>query len=86
MTTKRPLGDWGHVLGNTAAVGAILDRFLHRGGHKATRWSYRMPNRRELNDTQAEEVLTGQVKRSTFGHLLELWHLIAPEWRHLGVR
>jgi DNA replication protein DnaC len=30
VTTNRPIEDWGEVLGDTAAAGAILDRFLHR--------------------------------------------------------
>jgi DNA replication protein DnaC len=29
LTTNRPMEDWGQVLGDTAAAGAILDRFLH---------------------------------------------------------
>lgn len=29
VTTNRPLEDWGKVLSDTAAAGAILDRFLH---------------------------------------------------------
>lgn len=29
ITTNRPVEDWGKVLGDTAAAGAILDRFLH---------------------------------------------------------
>jgi DNA replication protein DnaC len=63
LTTNRPLEDWGQVLGDTAAAGAILDRFLHhaevirlQGG------SYRMHNRRELRDKQVDESLTGQTK------------------------
>jgi len=29
ITTNRPVEDWGKVLGDVAAAGAILDRFLH---------------------------------------------------------
>jgi DNA replication protein DnaC len=29
LSSNRPLEDWGQVLGDTAAVGAMLDRFLH---------------------------------------------------------
>ncbi len=29
VTTNRPIEDWGKVLGDAAAAGAILDRFLH---------------------------------------------------------
>ncbi len=34
LTTNRPLEDWGQVLGDTAAAGAILDRFLFRRRNK----------------------------------------------------
>ena len=29
VTSNRPLEDWGKLLGDNAATGAILDRFLH---------------------------------------------------------
>jgi DNA replication protein DnaC len=49
ITSNRPLEDWGQVLGDTAAAGAILDRFLHHAEviHMEGR-SYRMHNRKEL--------------------------------------
>ncbi len=63
MTTNRPLEDWGQVLGDTAAAGAILDRFLHHAEVISLQGkSYRMHNRRELRSKQAEEALTGQTK------------------------
>ena len=63
MTTNRPLEDWGQVLGDTAAAGAILDRFLHHAEViRLQGRSYRMYNRRELLSKQPEEVLTGQTK------------------------
>ena len=50
LTTNRPLEDWGQVLGDVAAAGALLDRFLHhaeivrlQGGK-----SYRMQDRKEV--------------------------------------
>jgi len=53
LTTNRPLEDWGQVLGDTAAAGAILDRFLHHaevislaGGR-----SYRMHERQRQRTT-----------------------------------
>ena len=62
MTTNRPLEDWGQVLGDTAAAGAILDRFLHHAEIiRLQGRSYRMHNRRELRHKQAEEALTGQT-------------------------
>ena len=30
MTSNRPLEEWGKLLGDVPAAGAILDRFLHR--------------------------------------------------------
>ena len=63
MTTNRPLEDWGQVLGDTAAAGAILDRFLHHAEViRLQGRSYRMQHRRELRDNQTTEALTGQVK------------------------
>jgi hypothetical protein len=51
MTTNRPLEDWGQVIGDTAAAGAILDRFLHHAEVIRLRGrSYRMQNRRELRN------------------------------------
>jgi DNA replication protein DnaC len=31
ITSNRPVEDWGKLLGDTAAVSALLDRLLHRG-------------------------------------------------------
>ena len=31
LTTNRPVEDWGKLLGDTAAVSALLDRLLHHG-------------------------------------------------------
>ncbi len=31
LTTNRPVEDWGKLLGDTAAVGSLLDRLLHHG-------------------------------------------------------
>lgn len=67
MTTNRPLEDWGQVLGDTAAAGAILDRFLHHAEViRLQGRSYRMHNRRELLSKQQPEhpevALTGQNK------------------------
>lgn len=50
MTTNRPLEDGGQVLGDTAAAGAILDRFLHHADViQITGKSYRLHNRRKRN-------------------------------------
>jgi DNA replication protein DnaC len=63
LTTNRPVEDWGQVLGDTAAAGAILDRFLHHAEViRLQGRSYRMHNRRELQSKQAEETLTGKTE------------------------
>ncbi len=31
LTSNRPIDDWGKLLGDTAAVTAMLDRLLHHG-------------------------------------------------------
>ena len=64
ITTNRPLEDWGQVLGDTAAAGAILDRFLHHAEViRLQGKSYRMYSRTELHTKQpeAKEALTGQT-------------------------
>jgi DNA replication protein DnaC len=51
------------VLGDTAAAGAILDRFLHHSEViRLQGRSCRMHNRRELRNEQAEEALTTQTQ------------------------
>ena len=46
MTSNRPLGDWGKLIGDVPAATAILDRFLHHAGVIAiTGKSYRLKNR-----------------------------------------
>jgi len=48
ITSNRPLEDWGKLLGDNAATGAILDRFLHHAEViKLDGKSYRMHDRRE---------------------------------------
>jgi len=54
LTTNRPLEDWGEVLGDAAAAGAILDRFLHHAEVVRLQGkSYRMHDRRQLHDTSS---------------------------------
>jgi DNA replication protein DnaC len=53
MTINRPLEDWGQVLGDAAAAGAILDRFLHYAEViQITGKSYRLHSRerRKVDD------------------------------------
>lgn len=49
LTTNRPIEDWGQVLGDAAAAGAILDRFLHHAEviSLAGFRSYRMHERQQ---------------------------------------
>jgi len=30
LTTNRPVGSWGEILGDTTVAAALLDRLLHR--------------------------------------------------------
>jgi hypothetical protein len=49
ISSNRPLEDWGKSLGDNAAAGAILDRFLHHAEViKLDGKSHRMYDRREL--------------------------------------
>lgn len=50
ISSNRPLEDWGKLLGDNAAAGAILDRFLHHAEViKLDGKSHRMYDRRELH-------------------------------------
>ena len=64
VTSNRPLEDWGKVLGDTAAAGAILDRFLHHAEIiKLDGRSYRMYDRKELRRSALERTtLTEKTK------------------------
>jgi DNA replication protein DnaC len=63
VTTNRPLEDWGQALVDTAAAGAILDRFLHHAEViRLQGRSYRMHNRAELRSKQTSEALTKQTE------------------------
>jgi len=64
VTSNRPLEDWGKVLGDTAAAGAILDRFLHHAEIiKLDGRSYRMHDRKELRKNALEGMtLTEETK------------------------
>ena len=66
ITSNRPLEDWGQVLGDTAAAGAILDRFLHHAEViRLQGKSYRMFNRRELRTKQQEDEAKKTLTRQT---------------------
>lgn len=57
MTTNRPLEDWGQVLGDTAAAGAILDRFLHHADViQITGKSYRLHARAQRRFDEKEDL------------------------------
>lgn len=63
VTSNRPLEDWGKVLGDNAAAGAILDRFLHHAEIiKLDGRSYRMHDRKELRRSIETTNLTGETK------------------------
>ena len=55
VTSNRPVEDWGKVLGDTAAAGAILDRFLHHAEIiKLEGRSYRMHDRNQIRKGAAD--------------------------------
>jgi DNA replication protein DnaC len=64
LTTNRPMEDWGQMLGDVAAAGALLDRFLHHAevislaGARSYRMHERQQRRRaqEAHATQASQV------------------------------
>jgi DNA replication protein DnaC len=63
VTSNRPLEDWGKVLGDNAAAGAILDRFLHHAEIiKLEGKSYRMHDRKELRKLTENVNLTEETK------------------------
>jgi DNA replication protein DnaC len=63
VTSNRPLEDWGKVLGDTAAAGAILDRFLHHSEIiKLEGRSYRMHDRKEQRKVIETTNLTEETK------------------------
>lgn len=52
MTSNRPVEDWGKLLGDSAAVSAMLDRLLHHGhilkcGPRSWRTKMDLPNQEE---------------------------------------
>jgi DNA replication protein DnaC len=57
VTSNRPVEDWGKIMGDNAAAGVILDRFLHHAEIiKLEGKSYRMHDRRE----QLKQINTNQ--------------------------
>jgi DNA replication protein DnaC len=60
LTTNRPLEDWGQVLADTAAAGALLDRFLHHAEViRLQGRSYRIQHRKGLRNKKDVDPLTG---------------------------
>jgi IstB-like ATP binding protein len=63
VTSNRPIDDWGKLLGDTAAVTAMLDRLLHHGhilkcGPRSWRTKFR-----------AEPLRAGKAMTRTMGDL-----------------
>jgi DNA replication protein DnaC len=53
MTSNRPIGDWGKLLGDVPAASAILDRFLHHAQTIAiTGRSYRLKDQTQTQTQQ----------------------------------
>jgi DNA replication protein DnaC len=58
LSSNRPLEDWGQILGDTAAAGAILDRFLHHAVVvKLSGKSFRI-HERQQRSAQTDKELT----------------------------
>jgi DNA replication protein DnaC len=59
LTTNRPLEDWGQVLGDAAAAGALLDRFLHHAEViRLQGRSYRIQHRKGASNKNDAVTLT----------------------------
>jgi DNA replication protein DnaC len=70
MTSNRPLGDWGKLIGDVPAATAILDRFLHHAEIiTMTGKSYRLRNRATPNEETkpAEDATDPKAAISTTG-------------------
>src|ERR1700752_3214185 len=51
LTSNRPVEDWGKLLGDVAAVSAMLDRLLHHG--RVLKWAPRSGRRKAAQATSA---------------------------------
>ena len=62
MTRKRPLEEWGKLIGDVASASAILDRFLHHADLiQITGRSYRLGNREKgSKDTKVAHRVGGR--------------------------
>ena len=57
LTSNRPVDDWGKLLGDTAAVTALLDRLLHHAHVlKCGPRSWRTKVQTDLRTEEADEV------------------------------
>ena len=53
VSSNRPIEDWGQLLGDTAATGAMLDRFLHHADVVQLQGkSYRMHDRQQRRSSK----------------------------------
>jgi DNA replication protein DnaC len=53
VSPNRPIEDWGQILGDTAAAGAMLDRFLHHADVVQLQGkSYRLHDRQRRRSLQ----------------------------------
>src|ERR671918_703464 len=63
LTSNRPVDDWGKLLGDTAAVTALLDVVNDSGLNEPGQWQYRAADREVLNAVDRQLVL--RQKRSS---------------------
>jgi len=67
LSSNRPIDDWGRLLGDTAAVTAMLDRLLHHGHIlKCGPRSWR-------TKLQAEPLRVGKAMTRTMGEPKKMW-------------
>ena len=80
ITSNRPVEDWGKLLGDSAAVTAMLDRLLHHGHVlKCGPRSWRVT-------TDVYRQGDNEVKRTALGHMSGMFVVPAPIARNCSKR
>lgn len=67
MTSNRPVGDWGKLIGDVPSAGAILDRFLSNGEVieiKGESCRMRGPKADSSGSDSSKKTKTGQTRKS----------------------
>jgi hypothetical protein len=74
LTSNRPVEDWGKLLGDAAAVSAMLDRLLHHGhvlkcGPRSWRTKTNLPPQEATEGRTTRAYLKWRAKRSNYGRV-----------------